>query len=141
MEPQLIQQAIFLKETGVFLVSTHRHDCVFATTPLGEWMLDAGKGYQRRSFPCDKQGNIFPEVMDAYEEYSLNTEYPVDYIRSRLLWGSRGKDGKQPLTYRPIKDLELGHLKAILRDYADKLDEWRKDAVTYWLEVKTKEKA
>ncbi len=31
-----------------------------------------------------------------------------------LLWWGRGKDWKSPLIFRPIKDLEVAHIKAIL---------------------------
>jgi hypothetical protein len=29
-------------------------------------------------------------------------------------WGTRGKDGKQPLTYIPLKDMTTDHIEACL---------------------------
>ena len=34
--------------------------------------------------------------------------------REYMIWGTRGKDGKSPLEFKPIKDLSTDHIEAIL---------------------------
>jgi len=36
-------------------------------------------------------------------------------IHKYLLWGTRGKDGKSPLTYKKLVDLETSHLEELLK--------------------------
>ena len=49
-----------------------------------------------------------------YEELSVYSNDPHKLIREAFKWGTRGKDGKQPLTYVPLKDLTTEHIDAIL---------------------------
>ena len=57
---------------------------------------------------------------------------------NRLLWGTRGKDGSQPMTYRPIRELAqrpdgVEHLRAILKNCLN-IAPLHKRVVEYWLD-------
>jgi hypothetical protein len=91
---------------GTILESMHRHDYVSYTDANGlEYMVDGGLDYLRR--------NVHENA--PYEELSV---YSIDshmLIREVFKWGTRGIDGKQPLTYVPLKYLTTDHIEAILK--------------------------
>ena len=90
---------------GTILESMHRHDYVTYTDANGkEYMVDGGLDYLRRNVHDDA----------PYEELSL---YSGDYhqlIRQAFKWGTRGIDGKQPLTWLVLQDMATDHIEAIL---------------------------
>jgi hypothetical protein len=91
---------------GTILESMHRHD--FKSHPDKNgliYMVDGGLDYLRR--------NVHDEA--PYEELSVYSDDPHDVIREAFKWGTRGKDGKQPLKYVPLKDLTTEHIEAILK--------------------------
>lgn len=90
---------------GTILESMHRHDYVTYTDANGkEYMVDGGLDYLRRNLHDDA----------PYEELSVYDDASYALIREVFKWGTRGKDGKQPLTYVPLKDLTTEHIEAIL---------------------------
>ena len=90
---------------GTILESMHRHDYVTYTDANGkEYMVDGGLDYLRRNVHDDA----------PYEELSVYDDAPYALIREVFKWGTRGKDGKQPLMYVPLKDLTTEHIEAIL---------------------------
>ena len=90
---------------GTILESMHRHDYVTYTDANGkEYMVDGGLDYLRRNIHDDA----------PYEELSVYDDAPYALIREVFKWGTRGKDGKQPLMYVPLKDLTTEHIEAIL---------------------------
>jgi len=90
---------------GTILESMHRHDYVTYVDANGkEYMVDGGLEYLRRNVHDDA----------PYEELSVYTDAPHTEIREAFRWGTRGKDGKQPLKYVPLKDLTTEHINAIL---------------------------
>ena len=90
---------------GTILESMHRHDYVTYTDANGkEYMVDGGLDYLRRNIHDDA----------PYEELSVYDDAPYALIREVFKWGTRGKDGKQSLTYVPLKDLTTEHIEAIL---------------------------
>ena len=90
---------------GTILESMHRHDYVTYVDANGkEYMVDGGLDYLRRNVHDDA----------PYEELSVYTDDLHIEIRNVFKWGTRGKDGKQPLTYVPLKDLTTEHIEAIL---------------------------
>ena len=90
---------------GTILESMHRHDYVTYVDANGkEYMVDGGLDYLRRNVHDDA----------PYEELSVYTDDLHIEIRNVFRWGTRGKDGKQPLTYVPLKDLTTEHIEAIL---------------------------
>lgn len=90
---------------GTILESMHRHDYVTYIDANGkEYMVDGGLEYLRRNIHDDA----------PYQELSVYSDAPHDLISEVFKWGTRGKDGKQPLTYVPLKDLTTNHIEAIL---------------------------
>ena len=103
---------------GTILESRHRHDYVTYVDKNGkEYMVDGGLEYLRRNIHDDA----------PYEELSVYDDAPHVEIREAFKWGTRGKDGKQPLKFVPLKDLTTEHIEAILdtqshiADYVRKL--------------------
>jgi len=89
---------------GTILTSYNRHDYVEYRDRLTKevLMVDGGTDYLRRN-------------VGTYEELSVYDDGTHITRRSAVHWGTRGKDGKQPLVYKPIKDLDLDHIEAILK--------------------------
>ena len=57
------------------------------------------------------------------------------YLYENIIWGTRGKNGDEPLTYKLLKDLEIDHLCAI-KDTQSISNQMRK-AILYWLSEKS----
>lgn len=94
---------------GTVLTSHHRHDCVTHLDANGEeYMVDGGTDYLRRNI------NKIPA-----EDLTVYGDAPFEVIRESFYRGGRGKDGKQPLTWVALKDME---------------DEWLEAAFNYNLE-------
>ena len=89
---------------GTILTSHNRHDYnEYKDTITKEvLMVDGGTDYLRRN-------------IGTYEELSVFDDGSHITRREALHWGTRGKDGLQPLTYKPIKDLDSSHIEAILK--------------------------
>ena len=89
---------------GTILTSYNRHDYLTHKDAITKevLMVDGGNDYVRRN-------------IGTYEELSVYDDGSHITRRSALHWGTRGKDNKQPLTYKPIKDLDSDHIEAILR--------------------------
>ena len=90
---------------GTILQSMHRHDYVTYVDKNGkEYMVDGGLDYLRHN-----------RIDDApAEELSVYSDAPHSVIREVFCWGTRGADGRQPLTFKPLKDLTTDHIEAIL---------------------------
>ena len=70
-----------------------------------EYMVDGGLSYLRR--------NVHEEA--PYQELSMYADEPHADLREVVQWGTYGIKGDQPLTYKTIKELTEGHIKAILK--------------------------
>ena len=107
-EPRIVSNRIRTPD-GTILESMHRHDYVTYTDANGlEYMVDGGLDYLRRNLHDDA----------PYEELSVYADDPHELIREVFKWGTRGKDGNQPLKYVPLKDLTSDHIEAILETQA-----------------------
>lgn len=94
---------------GTVLTSHHRHDYVSHTDANGEeYITDGGTDYLHRSV------NVIPA-----EDLTVYEDAPYETIRENFYRGGRGKDGKQPLTWTALKDMN---------------DEWLEAAFIYNLE-------
>jgi len=90
---------------GTILRSLHHHDYQTYIDKNGlEYMVDGGTTYLRRNVHDDA----------PYTEMSVYFDAPFDIIRQELHWGTRGKDGKQPLEFKPLCTLDTDHIVAIL---------------------------
>lgn len=116
----LIQNAIKITENHpeeFFLVSEHQHHYNSYKFKSGESVaVDGGTAYTRRSFST--KSNYGTDWM----EWCLDSEEPFYTIKNRLLWGTRGKDGKQQLKYVRLVTCETDHLENILKELV-----WRKN--------------
>ena len=90
---------------GTILESMHRHDYVTYVDKNGkEYMVDGGLDYLRRNVHNDAPA----------EKLSVYSNAPHAVIREVFKWGTRGKDGKQPLKFVVLKDMTTDHIEAIL---------------------------
>lgn len=108
---------------GTILTSYNRHNYVeYKDTITKEvLMVDGGTDYLRRN-------------MGTYEELSVYDDGSHLTRRSAVHWGTRGKDGRQPLVYKPIKELDSDHIEAILKTQHQISDFYReifKDELKY----------
>jgi hypothetical protein len=104
MERKLLANRIHTPD-GTIMQSYNGHDYkTYVDKVTGEtYMVDGGLNYIRRS-------RNLVEAADA----SIYTTDTHEVIREGFCWGTRGKDGHQPLKYVPLKDLDTDHIKAIL---------------------------
>lgn len=104
MTNRLIYQAIRTPD-GTILESRHRHDYNVYTDTISQetYMVDGGVDYIRR----------FVTKTPA-EELSLYLEDGIEAFRDKVTWGTRGKDGKQPLRQIKLSEMSNAHIEACL---------------------------
>ena len=95
----ILRNSIICTDCNQEIVSRHRHD--YITCSCGKVSIDGGSSYLKRS------GNNYIDT-----SISINDDF--DIIRDKFEWGTRGIDGKQPLKYIKLKDMETTHIEAIL---------------------------
>lgn len=105
----IIQNAVYLPEDDRYIVSAHTHDYQSFTVYGKEGFIDGGLDYL-------KSGG---DGMVWTNPFFLTTDNSIEEIKEMLLWGTRGKDGKQPLTYKLLKDCASDHLREIQRTCPD----------------------
>ena len=104
MSKQLVVNKIRTPD-GTILHSRHRHDYVTHLDENGEeYMLDGGTDYIRSSINKEEA-----------ESLAVYTDDDHSAIREAFVWGTRGPNGDQPVAYKPLKDLEIDHINAILK--------------------------
>lgn len=102
---KLIRSAIRTPD-GTVLESRHSHDCRTHLDNNGEtYMLDGGIDYQRGSI------NKEPAI-----DVSLYDDQPHEIQREVIKWGTCGKDGKQPLTLKPVSMMDTEHIELVLKE-------------------------
>ena len=116
MSNQLVVNKIRTPD-GTILHSRHRHDYVTHLDENGEdYMLDGGTDYIRSSINKEEA-----------ESLAVYTDDDHSVIREAFMWGTRGLTGDQALIWKPLKDLEIDHINAILKtqthiqDWVEKL--------------------
>ena len=112
---QIVYNAIKCLECGETIVSYSRHDFNTCGCPNSA-MVDGGNDYER-------YGAI---DMDKIETKYIYADDPFEIVRKYATRGSRGVDGRQPLTYIPICDIKDDYLWAIL-EYGGA--EWQLDLI------------
>lgn len=94
---------------GTILTSRHRHDFKTYLDKNGlQYSVDGGFDYLARYSYSDEDSK--------YKELSVYSNSDFEVIRESLEWGSYGKRGDQPLTYKPISQLSNVHIKNIVND-------------------------
>ena len=105
MEKRLILSQIQTPD-GTILKSMHVHDYVTHVDKNGLiYMLDGGSEYQRY--------NLQPPGFE-HKDLSIYSDSPFEIIRENFYRGGRGKDGKQPLTFTPICEMNDAWLQAAI---------------------------
>lgn len=114
----IIQNCIQTPDSTI-LISSYRHDYkLYKDTNGSEYMVDGGVDYVRRAGPLD------------FEELTVNSDDPFEDVRNKLLWGSYGKSGKEPLHWIRLKDMEENHIDNVLKMLENDGSErakWRRD--------------
>jgi hypothetical protein len=104
MDKQILVNCIQTPD-GTKLYSRHRHNYVtYIDKNDKEYMVDGGLDYLHRNIHDDA----------PFTELSLYEDDAFDILRNEFAWGTRGKDGRQPLTYKVLSSLEDDHIQAIL---------------------------
>ena len=112
---QIVYNAIKCLECGETIVSRSRHDYVTCECPNGA-MVDGGNEYER--YGAMDMDKIEPKYIYADDDFEV--------VRKYATRGSRGVDGRQPLTYIAICDIDDDYLLAIL-EYGG--SEWHLDLI------------
>jgi len=90
---------------GTVIESWHRHDYVTHEDANGKtYMVDGGHDYLRRSAHGDEEDLSLVADTDDH-----------GFCRQHFLWGTYGKDGKQPFRRVALADMSTEHIKAVLR--------------------------
>ena len=90
---------------GTEIFSQHRHDYVSYTDKNGStYAVDGGISYLRRAFT----NKDYTELSVSLEDVTLPEAAKI------ATWGTRGKNGDEPLRYIPISEMSLDHLEAVL---------------------------
>ena len=104
MDKQLIYNAIKTPD-GTVLVSYHRHDYKTHVDANGdEYMIDGGLEYIRTSL-----NKIPAESLAVYDDE------PFTKIREFMHRGGGGTDGKQPLEYVKLSEMNDDWIKAVIK--------------------------
>ena len=90
---------------GMILESRTRHDFKEYEDANGwVYIVDGGLDYIRRSVNKNAPAT----------DLSLTEDQPHFFLRDYVTWGTYGKLGDQPLSYKTIADMETEHLQAVL---------------------------
>ncbi len=108
---RIVQNAVYLPEPDVYLVSRDRHDFCAHTWVDKQgvkrtYHVDGGTAYLKRGGDLDEVEAI---------DWCIHSDDPFEVYRDKLLWGTRGVKGDQPLRWVLLKDCSLRHLRAIQR--------------------------
>jgi hypothetical protein len=91
-----------------FVISTHRHDFRSHEYEAGKSVsVDGGNEYFRRAGNFEDRGT-------KWFDWNIDDNTPFKTIKERLLWGTRGKSGTEPLKYVRLVKCETDHLQSIL---------------------------
>lgn len=89
---------------GTILQSFHRHDYKEYTDANGEtYMIDGGTDYMR----------TFANNEPA-KDISVYSDDPFEIKREAKVWGTYGKDGKGPLKWVSVSEMEDAHIEKLL---------------------------
>ena len=123
---QLVYNAVTCLDCLETIVSYHRHD--YKTCQCSnQAMVDGGTDYVR--YGAKEMNKVVHHDVYADDDFQIVRQYATR--------GSRGKDGKQPLTYIPICEMDDDYLEAVL-DYGGA--EWHLDLIRKEIKYREDEK-
>jgi hypothetical protein len=108
MESNIVHSQVTCLECGEVLVSEHRHDYKTCSCP-NETMIDGGDAYVRFG------GKDLSKV-DTFTVFDTDD---FKFVRRYATRGGRGVDGKQPLTWTKLCDMNDEWLQAVLDYYPE----------------------
>ena len=129
----ILQNAIYIPKLDKYFKSVHVHDYVGFEVDGKMGFIDGGNEYFRSGGIASTRARGDGIVI---YDYRLDENSSILDVLEKLLWGTRGKSGKQPLTYKPIKDLELDHLKEIATFKS--FSYLHLFVINYWIQEKSK---
>ena len=115
---------------GTVLTSRHVHDYQSHLDKNGEiYVNDGGLSYFKRGV-----------TKEPYEDLSLYSTDSFEKLREGIEWGSRGKNGNEPLHYKSVSSMSTNHIKSIISQYKveDYLKEVFEKEISYRNECKQK---
>lgn len=119
---KIVYNAVRCLKCNETIESHHVHD--YKHCSCGNAMVDGGMDYER-----------YGGEYNTIEKITIYADDDFEAVRYYATRGSRGKDGKQPLSYIAICDMDDDHLNAVLKhggadwhiDLIKKEIEYRKD--------------
>lgn len=108
MESNIVHSQLTCLECGEVLISEHRHDYKTCSCP-NETMIDGGNAYVRFG------GKDLSKV-DTFTVFDTDD---FKFVRRYATRGGRGVDGKQPLTWTKLCDMNDEWLQAVLDYYPE----------------------
>lgn len=102
-ERQIVYNAVLCKVCSKTIVSRHRHDYNTCGCP-NHASVDGGMSYLRH-------GALDLELIELLTVYA---DEPFEKVRQHATRGSRGKSGKEPLTWVKLAEMTDEHLAAVL---------------------------
>lgn len=108
IDKRIVHSQVTCLECREVLVSEHRHDYKTCSCP-NETMIDGGNDYMRYG------GKDLLKV----ETFTVFNTDDFKFVRRYASRGGRGIDGRQPLTYTKLCDMNNGWLEAVLAYYPD----------------------
>ena len=111
MESNIVHSQVTCLECGEVLVSEHRHDYKTCSCP-NETMIDGGNEYVRYG------GKDLSKV----ETFTVFDTDDFKFVRRYASRGGRGIDGRQPLTFTKLCDMNNEWLQAVLNYYPEGTD-------------------
>ena len=118
-EKQIILNRVQCRECGEVLTSYHRHD--YKTCGCtNKTMVDGGTDYQR-------YGGLNLDLVDRSSTIYLSDDHEMN--RSAAHWGNRGKDGRDPLSYKSVSQMSNDHLENIIKDMGGKIAPWMESII------------
>jgi hypothetical protein len=116
---KIIQNAF--EYNDVIYNSTHVHD--YVQTVDGKYFTDGGLEYIRRNFGSDNE-----ECFDL----ALSEAHTLEEICNRMVWGTYGINGDQPLKWIRIRDMTTSHQMAVLENCKN-IGALTKYVLQYWI--------
>lgn len=121
---KLIQNSIRIKDSNYILWSRSTHDY----QEYNGYSIDGGNDYINLSYPFDKLDNI--EMLIIYDDD------PIESSMKKLIWGTYGKSGREPLKFVKLFDCETEHLNNILKNMSNTISDYYKINILHILEYR-----
>jgi hypothetical protein len=103
MTPTIICNRIQCVHCKDIIISHHRHD--YKHCSCGTVSVDGGRDYLLRGF----------NRKTDYIELSLYSDSPFEELRHHIYRGSRGVDGKSPLTWIALSSIDDNYLDNLIK--------------------------